>query len=94
MGSPVRLHGVKKIIFKFRIVGGEETEINEYPMMSALIDLDLKFLLCGATIISERQLITAAHCICHRPIDEIGVRVGVHNLSEGIELSIFLKVHY
>jgi secreted trypsin-like serine protease len=33
-----------------RIVGGNETLVNEYPMMAGIVDSNLKAVYCGATI--------------------------------------------
>lgn len=43
-----------------RIVGGEATQIEEYPYQASL----QYFLshICGAVIISENYVVTAAHC--------------------------------
>ncbi|XP_011706495.1 PREDICTED: venom serine protease 34-like, partial [Wasmannia auropunctata] len=73
--------GWKKVT---RIVGGKETGINEYPMMSGLYDLNIKKLYCGATIISNTYILTAAHCIEGKdPKSEIAVIVGEHDTSTG-----------
>lgn len=66
-----------------RIVGGTETGVNEYPMMCALVDLSVKELFCGCTIIYNTYVITAGHCLFQRNISEIGVLVGEHDYSTG-----------
>ncbi|XP_039441110.2 CLIP domain-containing serine protease B15-like [Culex pipiens pallens] len=46
------------------IVGGEETELDEYPWVAALAysnGRDSKFQ-CGGSLISDRYVVTAAHC--------------------------------
>ncbi|XP_042879907.1 trypsin-1-like isoform X3 [Penaeus japonicus] len=47
-----------------RIVGGEETEVNEYPWLvglsSSLSTADVPF--CGAALYNDEWIITAAHC--------------------------------
>lgn len=67
-----------------RIVGGHETGVNEYPFMSALVDSELGGLYCGASIISERYAITAAHCLVNKMVNKIGLLVGEHNVSTGL----------
>ncbi|XP_059056008.1 venom serine protease-like [Achroia grisella] len=66
-----------------RIVGGEETDINEFPMMAALVDRYTTDITCGAVIIDKRYLLTAAHCVeKYRPTD-FAVVVGEHNVDIG-----------
>lgn len=63
-------------------MGGKETGINEYPMMAGVIDSVNKILYCGATIINDRQVVTAAHCLVdNRNPMTLGVLVGEHDLS-------------
>lgn len=50
-----------------RIVGGEITKINEFPWMVLLrynnLDGSDAGFLCGGTLISNRYVLTAAHCL-------------------------------
>lgn len=70
---------------EMRIVGGIETGVNEFPMMAALIDPVIRRVFCGATIISKRYSVTAAHCIADRDSDPmgIGLLVGDHDVATG-----------
>ncbi|GAB1860366.1 Venom serine protease 34-like [Camponotus japonicus] len=69
-----------------RIVGGNETGVNEYPMMAGIVDLqDPKIIYCGATIICQTYVVTAAHCVDNKTPEEIVVVVGEHNVSTGAE---------
>ena len=43
-----------------RIVGGEETEVNEYPWMASLLFQGSHF--CGGSLINSRWILSAAHC--------------------------------
>ncbi|XP_018051852.1 PREDICTED: venom serine protease-like [Atta colombica] len=72
--------GKKKVT---RIVGGEETEINEFPWMTGIVDLNTNILFCGATIIYDRYILTAAHCLYEKNINEIVAVVGEHDVSTG-----------
>ncbi|XP_011263108.2 venom serine protease 34 isoform X1 [Camponotus floridanus] len=74
--------GWKKVT---RIVGGTETGVNEYPMMSGLVDIDIGDIYCGCTIISQQYVLTAAHCIERRDITRIGILVGEHDVTTGNE---------
>ena len=67
-----------------KIVGGVDTRPGEFPWAAALEYLDSSY--CGAAIISDRIVLTAAHCLKKRV--PIQVRVGGHNTSvpEGTEL--------
>lgn len=71
------------------VVGGRDTDINNYPFMLALgsvreIQGQLAFRqFCGATLISDRFAVTASHCVDGLP--SVGANVGV--LSNTTKLS-------
>lgn len=68
-----------------RIVGGEEAKINEFRMMVGLVDISIRQIKCGGALISNRHVLTAAHCIANQRTDNIGVIVGEHDVSSGTE---------
>ena len=61
-----------------RIVGGEDATPGEFPWAAALEYLESTY--CGAAIVSDRIVLTAAHCLKKRV--PIQVRVGGHNTSK------------
>uniref|UniRef100_A0A3B3SMM6 Coagulation factor IX n=1 Tax=Paramormyrops kingsleyae TaxID=1676925 RepID=A0A3B3SMM6_9TELE len=64
-----------------RIVGGNEVTPGEIPWQVG------ELIFCGGSILSERWVITAAHCLEKITIDSFFVRVGEHNVhrNEGTE---------
>ncbi|XP_055854122.1 transmembrane protease serine 9 [Episyrphus balteatus] len=68
-----------------RIVGGSEAEKNEMPYIVSLTRRGGHF--CGASILNERWLLTAGHCVCNglnnliKPSQIRGV-IGLHSISE------------
>lgn len=73
-----------------RIVGGVETKINEYPMMAAIINFSIRELICGATIISTRYAMSAAHCFRNLEASMTGLLVGEHDVSSGIIKNVYI----
>lgn len=64
-----------------RIVGGKETEANEYPWMVGLFRGNRLY--CGGALVSDRHVLTAAHCVHPFKKSEIKVYLGGHNISTG-----------
>lgn len=46
---------------KTRIVGGQQTYVNQYPWMALLMYKNRFY--CGATLINNLYVMTAAHCV-------------------------------
>uniref|UniRef100_A0A3B5QRK3 Prothrombin n=1 Tax=Xiphophorus maculatus TaxID=8083 RepID=A0A3B5QRK3_XIPMA len=77
-----------------RIVGGDEAEVASAPWQVMLYKRSPQELLCGASLISDEWILTAAHCVLYPPwnknytVDDILVRLGKHNRAKferGIE---------
>lgn len=74
---------------KNRIVGGQETEVNQYPWM-ALLTYGNRFY-CGATLINDRYVMTAAHCVSGFNKDRIGVTLLEHDRSKPDETELLKR---
>uniref|UniRef100_A0A2P2HX16 Trypsin-1-like n=1 Tax=Hirondellea gigas TaxID=1518452 RepID=A0A2P2HX16_9CRUS len=64
-----------------RIVGGHETQVNEYPWMVMLVTPSTDFNFCGGSLITSRHVLTAAHCTSSGSPSSIGIRLGVHRTN-------------
>ncbi|XP_020278698.1 transmembrane protease serine 9-like [Pseudomyrmex gracilis] len=63
-----------------RIIGGQEVSENEFPWMAGIISVNQSRLICGASIINDRYVITAAHCVPYGfNKDDLKVSVGAHS---------------
>ncbi|KAH8347064.1 hypothetical protein KR059_004576 [Drosophila kikkawai] len=73
----------------FRIFGGKESKINDFPWMAMLIynkGQEDQLSLCAGSLINTRYVVTAAHCLVNWPMIESGtvvtkVRLGEWNTS-------------
>ncbi|KAK8404771.1 hypothetical protein O3P69_001408 [Scylla paramamosain] len=87
----------------FRIIGGDYTNLNEYPWQVGLV-YKKKFF-CGGSLIDDRRVLTASHCVFgsfSKGIGELIVTIGDHDLSTRSETnhtvsrvkSIIWNMHY
>merc|ERR1719189_318282 len=65
-----------------RIVGGQETEVNEFPWQVGLVSRNGKTPWCGGTLISDRHVLTAAHCTAGGSTRSIKVLLGEHRIDD------------
>merc|ERR1712180_11041 len=66
-----------------RIVGGQETEVHEYPWQVGLVSRGGTTPWCGGSLISERHVLTAAHCTEDESARRIQVLLGEHRIDDG-----------
>lgn len=65
-----------------RIIGGNEAEPNKWAWMVALVRRDTGEHYCGGALISNRYVISAAHCTEGLKAHNITIRLGAHNIQE------------
>merc|ERR1719438_289101 len=66
-----------------RIVGGQETEVNEYPWQVGLVSSSGRSPWCGGSLISNQHVLTAAHCTAGSSASSIKVLLGEHYTNDG-----------
>lgn len=64
-------------------MGGAYTQVNEFPMMVGLIDLNMQSLICGGVIVSNYYVVSAAHCLKGLTPRTLEILVGDHDISTG-----------
>merc|ERR1719319_47758 len=74
--------GVKGGQTSERIVGGQETEVHEYPWQVGLVSPNGRSPWCGGTLISSTHVMTAAHCTAGNSASNIRVLLGEHNIAD------------
>jgi trypsin len=65
-----------------KIVGGVATEENEYPWQIGLVSSRGSTPYCGGSIISKKEILTAAHCTQGTSAGNIYILVGEHDVSK------------
>ncbi|XP_077289421.1 trypsin-1-like [Arctopsyche grandis] len=60
-----------------RIVGGQETQVNEYPWMTLLLYNGQFY--CGGSLINDRYILSAAHCVSGFKEEKMSIRLLEHD---------------
>lgn len=66
-----------------RIIGGKRAAVGQYPWVVALFrteDCSNFEQICGGSIISERWVLTAAHCVCPRNPEAYRILAGTNDI--------------
>ncbi len=77
-------HAQSNTTHSTRIIGGIESQKNDWPFMVAIVSRGGKAFddqICGGTLIQSRYVLTASHCINDVPASKLDVIVGIHDLS-------------
>ncbi|CAL4117515.1 unnamed protein product [Meganyctiphanes norvegica] len=75
-----------------RIVGGTETDENEYPWQAALVERQSSSVFCGGTLINDRYVLTAAHCTEGLRASNTQVLLGNHLQSKNDQAEIRVNI--
>merc|ERR1712243_472945 len=76
--------GIKGGTQSDRIVGGQEAEQHEYPWQVGLVSKNGKTPWCGGTLISDRHILTAAHCTEKKTPASIQILLGEHRTNDDL----------
>ncbi|KAK7065279.1 hypothetical protein SK128_012051 [Halocaridina rubra] len=71
-----------------RIVGGSQVTPNQYPWQVAILEGDKQHPFCGGSIISDSWILTAAHCLVGRRLEDLRIIVGEHDWTTRNETNI------
>ena len=71
-----------------RIVGGVQTEVNEYPWQVGLVRPNGRSPFCGGTLISDRHVMTAAHCTAGQSASNIRIILGEHKTDDASQTKV------
>ncbi|XP_045618724.1 coagulation factor X isoform X1 [Procambarus clarkii] len=82
---PTRGCGIntKKSLFN-RIVGGKPADPKDWPWMAALLKSSTNTQYCGGTLVTDRHILTAAHCLKPFTAKDIRVRLGEYTFDQTV----------
>lgn len=70
-----------KVVGSVRIIGGKDARDGEAPFQCLLVVNETSF--CGCSIISERYVLTAGHCVLSQTAENLLVLMGTNDLTRG-----------
>jgi len=85
--TPSRECGTNAKRFQTRIVGGRPADPDEWPWLAALVHKGGQGSgqYCGATLISDNHVLTAAHCLAPFKQSDIQVKLGEYDFNQAGE---------
>jgi len=61
------------------VVNGQDATVGEFPWQASLQPKGKDGHFCGGSLVSDRWVVTAAHCVTHRGPDDFKVVLGAHD---------------
>ncbi|XP_077298840.1 serine protease gd-like [Arctopsyche grandis] len=80
----IQICGRSKVATNALIKGGENTERGDWPWVTALLSVksgSTKFI-CSGSLISNIDIVTAAHCVPTKKGEKLLAKLGLHNINE------------
>eukprot|EP00091_Calanus_sinicus_P005737 TRINITY_DN16238_c0_g1_i1.p1 TRINITY_DN16238_c0_g1~~TRINITY_DN16238_c0_g1_i1.p1 ORF type:complete len:146 (-),score=6.34 TRINITY_DN16238_c0_g1_i1:33-470(-) len=74
-----------------RMVGGIETEVNEYPWQVGLVLRETSSVQCGGSLISNMWVLSAAHCTKGIHASQAQALLGEHDITISAESTMIRK---
>ncbi|MFZ9848122.1 MAG: S1 family serine peptidase, partial [Flavobacteriales bacterium] len=71
-----------------KIVGGQNSDISQFPYQVSLQSTEDSSHFCGGSIIADDWIITAAHCLVNNTAADIQIMAGVSNQSDIINAQV------